>query len=74
MRSRAQDAGFQQQDVEDLAQPEHGNLREHPKFGDFAEIACKFSVSQQILTLIPRCCWGGHTNKTVNPFWIENQM
>jgi hypothetical protein len=71
--SRAQHAGFKQQDVEDSAQPEHGNLGEAPKFSDFALSACKFSVSHQLLALIVR--FGRATyRQTVNPLWIENQM
>ena len=43
--------------MEDSAPAERGNMRKGPKFDDFALRACKFSASQQILSLIVRCGW-----------------
>jgi hypothetical protein len=51
--------GLQQQGVVGLAQAERWNLLEGPKLGDFALIACKFSVSQQIPMPIVRFGLGG---------------
>ena len=43
--------------MEDSALAERGNMREGPKFDDFALSACKFSAPQQILTATVRCGW-----------------